>query len=264
MPAKPVTMGRLALMLPVNISRRRRISSLSSGSECSFIRSFTASWLLPQTPDEYFHQGEAKAHYGYYSSIPVTPEASFFPDTGCISFGDVNVQEVVELTTPATKAAEEPERRTEAVAPPAKALPANALIGVSGSEGNGASLFASSLLDAFATSSLRRTPLRQALNSGARAFVPGETKQNSGILPQSQQPWAAAVYPPLTPQAPQKVCAPCQTVMLRNLPQRYNREMLMEDLDSRGFYATYDFLYCPVDFTTALSLGYAFINFVSV
>merc|ERR1719471_2584592 len=109
MKVQPVTMGHLALMLPMNISRRRRISSLCSGSECSFIRSFTASWLLPQTPDEYFGQGEA--HYGYYSSIPVTPEASFFPDTGCIFFGDVNVQEVVELTTPATKSAEEPERR---------------------------------------------------------------------------------------------------------------------------------------------------------
>merc|ERR1719210_3289135 len=116
MKVQPVMIGRAELTLPINISRRRSISSLSTGSECSFMRSFTASWLLPQTPDEYFPQGEA--HSGYYSSIPVTPEASFFPDAGCICFGDVNAQEVVEgITTPATTATEEPERCTEAVAP---------------------------------------------------------------------------------------------------------------------------------------------------
>merc|ERR1719323_675426 len=263
MPAKPVTMGRLALMLPVNISRRRRLSSLSSGSECSFIRSFTASWLLPQTPDEYFHQGQL--HYGYYSSIPVTPEASFFPDSGCISFGDVTVQDFVEGgTTQTTTATEELD----------EALPPTALPGVPGSEGDdapgsevtsvaaaqetstGASLFADSLLEAFARSSLRRTPARQALNSRARAFVPGEMPQNSERLPQSQQKpgGSAAVRSPLKSQAPQTAHTARQTVMLRNIPQRYNREVLMEDLDARGFHATYDFLYCPVDFKTAQSL----------
>lgn len=56
---------------------------------------------------------------------------------------------------------------------------------------------------------------------------------------------------------------PVTTVMLRNIPQKFDREVLMADLDSRGFQLAYDFLYLPVDFNTNNSMGYAFINFVS-
>jgi len=51
------------------------------------------------------------------------------------------------------------------------------------------------------------------------------------------------------------------TVMVRNIPNKYNRALLMEELDSAGFAQTYDFLYLPIDPETSANRGYAFINF---
>lgn len=52
------------------------------------------------------------------------------------------------------------------------------------------------------------------------------------------------------------------TVMLRNVPNNYTREMLLAMLDSEGFGAHYDFIYWPIDFVTQAALGYAFVNLV--
>ena len=38
------------------------------------------------------------------------------------------------------------------------------------------------------------------------------------------------------------------TVMLRNLPNDYTREMLLALLDTQGFANSYDFVYMPIDF----------------
>eukprot|EP00747_Dinoflagellata_sp_TGD_P209923 gnl/TRDRNA2_/TRDRNA2_83289_c0_seq2.p1 gnl/TRDRNA2_/TRDRNA2_83289_c0~~gnl/TRDRNA2_/TRDRNA2_83289_c0_seq2.p1 ORF type:complete len:413 (+),score=71.15 gnl/TRDRNA2_/TRDRNA2_83289_c0_seq2:102-1340(+) len=56
---------------------------------------------------------------------------------------------------------------------------------------------------------------------------------------------------------------PRTTVMLRNLPNEYSRCMLLELLDSEGFFGHYDFVYLPIDFTSRTNFGYAFINLVA-
>lgn len=53
------------------------------------------------------------------------------------------------------------------------------------------------------------------------------------------------------------------TVIMRNIPNNYTRDMLLDLLDSEGFACKYDFVYLPVDFNTQAGLGYAFIDLVS-
>ncbi|XP_078444331.1 protein terminal ear1-like [Wolffia australiana] len=65
------------------------------------------------------------------------------------------------------------------------------------------------------------------------------------------------------------------TVMIKNVPNKYSREMLVKLLDEHcaeenGRRATeeeppsqYDFVYLPMDFSTNCCLGYGFVNFTS-
>jgi len=53
------------------------------------------------------------------------------------------------------------------------------------------------------------------------------------------------------------------TVMLKNLPNNYSRDMLVELLQREGFGRAYNFLYLPIDFKTQAALGYAFIDLAS-
>jgi len=53
------------------------------------------------------------------------------------------------------------------------------------------------------------------------------------------------------------------TIMIRNLPNQYTRNMLLDLIDTEGFAKLYDFVNLPIDFQSRSSLGYAFVNLVN-
>lgn len=87
-------------------------------------------------------------------------------------------------------------------------------------------------------------------------------------------PWAQKHRPPGAGHRSDAVTRPAQatqevpeaertTVMLRNLPNSYTRQMLLELIDAEGFEGEYDFVYLPTDFTSHAGLGYTFVNLIS-
>lgn len=59
-----------------------------------------------------------------------------------------------------------------------------------------------------------------------------------------------------------RVAVPRTTVMMRNLPNDYKRDVIVELIESKGFKGCFDLVYLPIDFERGAGLGYAFVNFV--
>jgi hypothetical protein len=53
------------------------------------------------------------------------------------------------------------------------------------------------------------------------------------------------------------------TVILRNVPIPYTRAMLLDLMDSEGFFACYDFVYLPLKLRKHISFGYAVVNLIN-
>lgn len=53
------------------------------------------------------------------------------------------------------------------------------------------------------------------------------------------------------------------TVMLRNIPNKYTRDMLVKQLQAE-LKGQFDFLYLPIDFKNRCNVGYCFINFRTI
>merc|ERR1712048_51786 len=53
------------------------------------------------------------------------------------------------------------------------------------------------------------------------------------------------------------------TIILRNLPNGFSRDMVADLLILHGFKNKFDFIYTPVKFSVMSTTGYAFVNFVS-
>jgi len=54
-----------------------------------------------------------------------------------------------------------------------------------------------------------------------------------------------------------------ETLMLRNIPNKYTRDMILEEIHEAGFALDVDFLYMPIDLRFQHGVGYCFVNLAS-
>lgn len=51
------------------------------------------------------------------------------------------------------------------------------------------------------------------------------------------------------------------TIMVRNIPNKYTQDMLLELFENNNR-KKFDFFYLPIDYNNNCNVGYAFVNFI--
>jgi len=114
---------------------------------------------------------------------------------------------------------------------------------------------------------------RASLRADSQTFEPREEREERAewssrpaVVHWGQRLDAPRVEPTWAPDAwtaERETTPPNEvTLMLRNIPNKYTRGMLWEDLCAKGYRPAIDFLYLPSDFSNkGCNLGYAFLNF---
>jgi len=107
------------------------------------------------------------------------------------------------------------------------------------------------------------TEMQANLEAPPQAEVRRKRKNRAGPASLSGGPGRSTgvILPNPTKQIPAlPLKGPRTTVMIRNMPNNYSREMFVELLDAQGFAGFYGFLYLPMDFESQACLGYAFVD----
>eukprot|EP00929_Paragymnodinium_shiwhaense_P100452 TRINITY_DN6278_c0_g1_i1.p1 TRINITY_DN6278_c0_g1~~TRINITY_DN6278_c0_g1_i1.p1 ORF type:complete len:427 (+),score=121.04 TRINITY_DN6278_c0_g1_i1:185-1465(+) len=115
----------------------------------------------------------------------------------------------------------------------------------------------------FALMGLKKTSAPSVVSQGSRSttsYADSALSFNTNGLESSEASFASEDDPKLREEALRTSTAPT-TVMMRNIPNNYSRDLLLSLVDELGFEGTYDMVYLPVDFKTEVGLGYAFLNF---
>jgi len=117
---------------------------------------------------------------------------------------------------------------------------------------------------------LRRAKTDFALHEDPAVYEPGKfSEEHCQTVPSHENQASHQLQPEVEdhitdkkPELRQGKGKERTTVMLRNLPNNYTREMFLQMLDEHGMKGKYDFVYLPCDFYRDANLGYAFVNMV--
>jgi len=106
--------------------------------------------------------------------------------------------------------------------------------------------------------------------------IPSLSAQCTGISPMGEEPiedgnrsrkcfkpYHSKIVPRSSILEAARADEPVTTLMLRNIPNKYTQNSLMQEICARGFRGAFDFFYLPMDVHNRSNVSYAFLNFIS-